>query len=255
MLRNALTLAKKGLRVFPCLERDKRPATLHGVNDATINPDMIRRWWQQNPRFNIGIATGAPSNIFVLDVDGIDAESELRKLEAQHGTLPATVEVITGRGRHVWFKMPTVPIRNSAGKVGIGLDIRGDGGYVLAPPSVHPSGRRYAWSVDCANVISDAPGWLIERITDNGHASGSGATPPTEWRDLVKGVREGARDSSLTKLTGHLLRRHVDPYVALELVRAFNWTRCTPPLPDKDIKRIVNSVAGLELKRRQTGNG
>src|SRR6516165_7850809 len=79
MLRNALTLAKKGLRVFPCLERDKRPATLHGVNDATINPDMIRRWWQQNPRFNIGIATGAPSNIFVLDVDGIDAESELRK--------------------------------------------------------------------------------------------------------------------------------------------------------------------------------
>jgi hypothetical protein len=151
--------------------------------------------------------------------------------------------MITGRGRHIWFKMPAVPIRNSLGKVGTGLDVRGTGGYVLAPPSIHPSGRPYEWSVDCAKAIADAPSWLIERI------------PPTEWRDLVKGVSEGARDCSLTKLTGHLLRRQVDPYVTLELIRVFNAARCTPRLPDKDIERIVNSVAGLELKRRQTGNG
>ena len=256
MLRNALAFAKKGLRIFPCLERDKRPATPHGVNDATTDPDTIHRWWQQNPHFNIGIATGTPSNIFVLDVDGIDAESELRKLEAQHGTLPATVEVITGRGRHVWFGMPAAPIRNSAGKVGTGLDVRATGGYVLAPPSIHPSGRRYAWSVDCANAIADAPRWLLERITEStGAGTGISTTPPSEWRDLVKGLSEGTRDCSLTKLTGHLLRRQVDPFVTLELIRVFNATRCTPPLPDKDIERIVNSVAGLELKRRQADNG
>ena len=68
----------------------------------------------------------------------------MRRLEAEHGELPATVEVITARGRHLYFKMPDMPVRNSAGKIAAGIDMRGDDGYVLAPPSVHPSGTRYA---------------------------------------------------------------------------------------------------------------
>jgi hypothetical protein len=255
MLRSALTLARKGLHVFPCQPRDKRPATTNGVKAATADLDMIRRWWQQDPQFNIAIATGKPSGIFVIDIDGIDAEGELRKLEAQHGTaLPPTIEIITARGRHAWFKMPNTTIRNSAGKLAPGLDIRATGGYVLAPPSVHPSGRRYEWSVDCASAIADAPNWLTERIADT-NGTGNGSKPPAEWRTLVQGINEGVRDCSLTKLTGYLLRRHVDPFVVLELIRSFNAMRCTPPLPDKDIERIVSSVAGLELKRRQAGNG
>jgi Bifunctional DNA primase/polymerase, N-terminal/Primase C terminal 1 (PriCT-1) len=254
MLRSALTLARKGLHVFPCQPRDKRPAVANGVKAATADADTIRRWWRQDPEFNIGIATGIPSGVFVVDVDGIDAESELRKLETQYGALPPTIEVITARGRHAWFKMPDAPIRNSAGKLGPGLDIRATGGYVLVPPSVHPTGRRYEWSVDCASTIADAPSWLTERIT-NANDANNGSKPPSEWRTLVQGIGEGARDCSLTKLTGYLLRRHVDPFVALELIRIFNATRCTPPLPDRDIERIVSSVAGLELKRRQAGNG
>jgi hypothetical protein len=255
MLRSALTYAGKGLRVFPCLRRDKPPATANGLKAATADPDMIRQLWQHDPLFNIGIATGKPSGIFVVDVDGIDAESELRKLEAQHGALPPTVEVITARGRHVWFKMPDAPIRNSAGKLGPGLDIRATGGYVLAPPSIHPTGRRYEWSVDCASAIAPAPAWLLQIIASPANGSGKSTTPPSEWRDLIKGVSEGARDCSLTKLTGYLLRRHVDPFITLELIRVFNATRCAPPLPDQDVERIVSSVAGLELKRRRAGNG
>ena len=254
MVRSALTYAGKGLHVFPCLPRDKRPATANGVKAATADPDTIRRLWQHDPQFNIGVATGTPSGIFILDVDGVDAEAELRKLEAQHGALPATVEVITARGRHVYFKMPDAPIRNSAGKLGLGLDIRATGGYVLAPPSIHPTGRRYEWSVDCASAIADAPAWLLQIIAAPANGNGK-TTPPSEWRDLVKGVSEGARDCSLTKLTGYLLRRHVDPFITLELIRVFNATRCTPPLPDTDVEKIVSSVAGLELKRRQAGNG
>jgi hypothetical protein len=87
------------------------------------------------------------------------------------------------------------------------------------------------------------------------NGTGNSTTPPSEWRELIKGVREGARDSSLTKLSGYLLRRHVDPFVVLELLRVFNATRCTPPLSDKEIEKIVSSVAGMELKRRQAGNG
>src|SRR5262245_12781302 len=80
MLRSALALAEKGLHVFPCQPRDKRPATTNGVKAATTDPDTIRQWWQRDPQLNIGIATGKPSGVFVLDVDGIDAEAELRKL-------------------------------------------------------------------------------------------------------------------------------------------------------------------------------
>src|SRR5262249_13435052 len=256
MIRSALTLAtKKRLPVIPCQPRDKQPAVANGVKAATTDAETIRQWWRQLPEANIGIATGTPSGIFVLDVDGIDAEGELRKLEDRHGALPPTVEVITARGRHIYFKMPDAPIRNSAGKLGPGLDIRATGGYVLAPPSIHPSGRRYEWSVDCASAIADAPAWLLQIIAAPANGNGKGTTPPSEWRDLVKGVSEGARDCSLTKLTGYLLRRHVDPFVTLELIRTFNATRCTPPLPDKDVERIVSSVAGLELKRRRAGNG
>src|SRR5262249_21033491 len=116
MVRGALALAGKGLHVLPCLPRDKPPATANGLKAATTNPDTIRQWWQQDLQFNIAFATGEPSGIFVVDVDGIDAEAELRKLEAQHGALPPTVEVITARGRHIWIKMPDAPIRTSTVK-------------------------------------------------------------------------------------------------------------------------------------------
>ena len=151
MLRTAMALAHKGIAVFPCRPQDKRPATANGLKDATTDLDIIRQWWRQEPQFNLAIATGAVSGIFVVDVDGLDAEVELRRLEAEHGEFPSTVEAITARGRHVYFRSPEIPVRNSASKIAPGIDVRGDGGYVLAPPSIHPSGRRYEWSVDCAS--------------------------------------------------------------------------------------------------------
>ena len=81
-------------------------------------------------------------------------------------------------------------------------------------------------------------------------ASGPTITPPTEWRELAKGVAEGARDCSAARLAGLLLRHHIDAIVTLELLQAWNATRCAPPLPEGDIVRIVNSIAGKELKRR-----
>ena len=142
MVRSALALAKRGLAVFPCRPQDKRPATVHGCKDASTNAELIRYWWEQDPAYNIGVATGAPSGLFVVDVDGLDAEAELSRLEHENGDLPPTVEVITARGRHLYFQLPAdVPIPNSAGKIAAGIDVRGTGGYVLAPPSMHPSGR------------------------------------------------------------------------------------------------------------------
>jgi hypothetical protein len=251
MISTALALARKGLAVFPCMPADKKPACTHGCKDATTDTITIQTWWQENPRYNIGIATGATSEIFVVDIDGDgvdDGEDELNRLTKQHGELLSTVEVITARGRHLWFKHPNVPVRNSAGKIAPGIDVRGDGGYVLAPPSVHPSGKRYCWSVDSTSAIAEAPAWLVDLVATP--ANGNGATASSEWRALVAGgVAEGQRDCTVARLAGLLLRRFVDPIVTLELLKAWNATRCSPPLPPKDIERIVNSICGRELRK------
>jgi hypothetical protein len=153
------------------------------------------------------------------------------------------------RGRHLFFKMPQGPVGNSAGRIATGIDVRGAGGYVLAPPSVHPSGRRYEWSVDCAPKIAEAPTWLLDRI--NGHGKHKQITPASEWRELVSaGADEGQRNDACTRLSGYLLRRNVDAFMALGLLQAWNATCCRPPLPEEEITQIVNSVCGLELRRR-----
>jgi hypothetical protein len=244
------------LSVFPCSPRAKTPATVHGVKDATTNLDTVRQWWRAVPDYNVAVATGSLSSIFVVDVDSLDAEAELRKLELKYGSLPCSVEVITARGRHIYFKLPTaMAVRNSASRIAPGIDVRGEGGYVLVPPSVHPSGRCYCWSVDTAKTFADPPEWLLAKIAaaPNGTVA---VTPPSEWRELVtSGVVQGQRDSTITRLAGHLLRRRIDPFVTLALLQTWNATRCTPPLSEIDVKRIVESIAGMELRRRQGDGG
>ena len=237
--------------MFPCRPRDKRPATTNGVRDATKDLDAIRAWWRHDHRFNVGIATGAVSGLFVVDVDGLDAEVELRKLEQVHGELPATVEAITARGRHVYFQTPGERVPNSASKIAPGIDVRGDGGYVLAPPSIHPSGRGYAWSVDSTDTLTIAPDWLLAKIITLGGGKKKLPTPSSEWGALiVDGIDEGQRDNAATRLCGYLLRHYIDPILTLELLRLWNAARCRPPLPQEDIERIVASIAGKEIKRR-----
>ena len=150
-----------GWSVFPLWPRSKEPACKHGFKNATTNPATIRRYWLAQPEFNIGVATGLISGIWILDTDGTIGAETLRDLEARHSPIPSTLTSLTSRGPHLWFRADR-PIQSSAARVGLGLDVRGDGGYVLAPPSVHPSGRIYTWSVDCSiNALAIAPEWLV----------------------------------------------------------------------------------------------
>jgi hypothetical protein len=257
MLRTVLQLAARGLHVFPCAPSAKTPACAHGCRDATTDVITIQGWWRENAGYNIGIACGPASNVFVIDIDGEDGEASLRRLEGIHSPLPATVETITPRpGRHLYFRWPQTPVRNTTGKIAAGIDSRGNGGYVLAPPSVHPSGRRYVWSVDTSDSFAEAPQWLLDKIAPPKSGNGNGTTPPSAWRELVTtGVEEGKRNDQLTRLTGHLLRRYVDPFVVLQLTQSWNTTHCRPPLPSEDVERIVDSIAGRELRRRANGHG
>jgi hypothetical protein len=121
----ALQLAQRGLAIFPCQPRGKEPACDNGLHAATTDITRINRWWGSIPDLNIGIATGAVSGIFVLDIDGEDGETSLRQLEQAKGVLPATVEAITGKGRHCYFKLGEHgSIRNSARQIAAGLDSR-----------------------------------------------------------------------------------------------------------------------------------
>jgi hypothetical protein len=256
MLKAALAYAKRGLRVFPCQERDKVPATGNGCKDATTNPETIREFWLLLPNANVAIATGRASGVFVLDIDSSEAETELRKIESELSPLPASVEVITGKGRHIYFRYPADhTIRNTQGKIAAGIDSRGDGGYCLAPPSLHPSGRRYCWSVDSAREFADAPQWLVERLAA---VAARVPTPSEEWIDIAaNGLSEGSRNSELTRLAGYFLRRpNIDPLLLLELLQGWNLGRCNPPLPAEDVRKIVNSICGRELRRRnENGHG
>lgn len=256
MLAAALRLAARGMAIFPCHARGKTPATARGLKEATTDVDKIEHWWLRRPDYNIAAATGPASNIFVADIDGVDAEAEIRKLEEQYGALPPTVESITARGRHIFFQWPDCDVRNSAGKIAPGIDIRGAGGYVLLPPSMHPSGRCYAWSVDSASAFAPAPDWLLEKITarnggGNGHGVAVSGAPAVAWHALVRdGAEEGRRNDTAARLAGHLLRRRVDPFVTLEICRMWNATRCRPPLDDAELAAVVDSIAGKELERR-----
>ncbi len=246
----AMRYARRGRAIFPLRPAGKTPLTAHGLNDATVDPAQITTWWRKWPDANIGLVTGVRNSFWVLDIDGMDGESSLRKLEAAHGALPQTVEVITGGGgRHLYFKYPPQgKILNSAGRLGACLDIRGNGGYVVAPPSIHETGRRYEFSVDSHDQLLDAPAWLISLLRQ---PETHGKPSNIEGRSFVKEVVKGNRNDALARLAGKLLRDGVNPVLALELCQAWNEARCKPPLEQAEVMRTVNSIAGLELARRE----
>jgi hypothetical protein len=244
----ALAYAKRGLHVFPCQPRGKVPACARGVSDATTDHNLIAKWWDAIPDCNIGAACGEKSGIFVVAIDAGEAEAALAQLEKLHGALPPTVESITPRGRHAFFSWPDRVVKNSASKVGPNIDVRGQGGYVLVPPSIHPSGRPYAWSVDSASIFAAAPDWLLDLIAAK--PAPRSVTPPEQWRELAQGVSKGARNCSLACLAGLLLRRRIDAVVVLALLQGFNARDCSPPLPEEDVCRIVDSICGREFQRR-----
>jgi hypothetical protein len=264
----ALDYAARGLPVFPvypiieargrfackclhtirCERPGKHPMT-RWREDATTDAETVRRRWYCAPDANVGIACSA--ECCVLDVDPRHGgDTTLDELERQHGSLPVTWTAKSGGGGLHYYFRPPHEVRNSAAKLGNGLDIRGAGGYVVAPPSRHISGNFYEWVTDQAPgevPLAMMPAWLLPAEQSKPDAP----VPASSWRALVRdGVSEGARNQSIAKLAGHFLRRYVDPVVTLEVMTVWNAMRCKPPLSDAEVQTIVNSIAGREIKRR-----
>jgi Bifunctional DNA primase/polymerase, N-terminal/Primase C terminal 1 (PriCT-1) len=271
LARAAVGYARRGLPVLPLWWTDnlaeqcscggrpgeckpgKHPCgdlAYHGVKDATLDQRTITTWWRRYPACNIGIACGGKFRLLAIDVDP-GGEPSLADLEREYGPLPATIEATTPRGgKHLYFvvpdghRLPTI----SAGKLGVGIDHRCQGGYVVAPPSTI-FGRPYAWSSLSGQRFAAAPDWLLGRLAQGG---GNGeATPPEEWLELVTaGVDKGARNQSIARVAGLLFRRLPEPKLAAELAVCWNAVKCRPPLEAAELKRTLDSIAAAEQRRR-----
>lgn len=219
----ALWLAARGCHVFPCDHpelttcaglrtashdpsgcdtRGKHPVVRWGSR-ATTDPDLIRMWWR-HPR-NIGVACG-PSRLLVVDEDEPGAFEQWAEQEGV--AVPATLIVRTGRGRHLWFRQPPDrQLGNARGSLaGWHIDVRGGGGYVIGPGSVHASGRRYE-PVDVSMAPAPAPGWLVSALRDTSPAAthppatppapGAGYDPIEPLARHVRAAAVGERNSRL----------------------------------------------------------
>ena len=145
-----------------CQSPGKHPRTKRGVKDASTDPKQIEAWWRNGSAANIGVATGLVSGLLVIDLDSPQGLAAFRRIHAAHGgePLPRAPIVVTGRGWHIYFPIPpgSERISCSTGKGSEqGVDVRADGGYVVAPPSIHPSGHVYRWDFSLCDGSPNPP--------------------------------------------------------------------------------------------------
>jgi hypothetical protein len=244
-LAAALGYLKRGWAVVPAGQRSRQPIIRwQRFQHEMPTEEQLTRWYERWPAANLAVITGAISGVVVIDIDPRHGGTEsLASMETEHDVLPETVEAITGGGgRHLYFAHPGHEVQSRAG-LAPGIDIRGDGGCVIVPPSVHPSGERYRWRAGHAPddiELALLPVWLEQRRFREGSPSGH---PLAYWRTLVhEGVKEGQRNTTIASFTGHLLWHGVDPDVVMEVMLAWNRVRCSPPLDEEEVIRTVRSI-------------
>jgi hypothetical protein len=249
-LKFALRAAARRCRVIPlqwpdeagvcnCGDREcssvgKHPLITDWLRQATIETKTIRKWWAQWPNANIGVVTGKVSRIVVLDIDNRhQGAASLQALEKQNGPLPEGPQVITGGGCHRYFAHPGFLVRNKVNLLP-GVDVRGDGGYVVAPASLHKSGRTYLFKFGTKDLpLPNLPDWLLNRPV--------APTPSRIEPELI--ILEGTRNATLTSLAGAMRYRGATQQAIEAALLEDNARRCNPPLSEKEVITIAGSIS------------
>nr|WP_288976580.1 bifunctional DNA primase/polymerase [uncultured Blautia sp.] len=253
MDKYALAYAKMGLAVFPVCAWGsnpndfKRPLTGKGLIEATTDPETIKKWWKKWPKANIAIATGSRSGgIIVIDLDvkeekGIDGRETLRSWEKEHGNLQDStwLAITGGGGYHIFYQTEReVFCDRDIFRDNSGVDIRGEGGYVVAPPSLHFNGQRYQWEYSPDEfVLAEADERVFEFISagkkdevDKGKFSSPAVIP------------EGTRDDTIFKLACSLQAKGLSDEAILAAALTENAEKCQPPLTEKEVETKVKSA-------------
>jgi hypothetical protein len=237
----ALSYANQGYAVFPLRPNGKDPLTEHGFKDASRDPTVIQGWWDRWPEANVGIATGRISGIVVLDVDrkhGVDGVVSAGELD-----MPPTLVIKTpSGGYHLFFKAPPGAIVPRRIGVKPGLDILGEGGYVVAAGS-YVNGSAYI--IVRNRPIADCPEVLINLA---GRQNTNLATTP----DDASKIGAGKRNQYLTSLGGKLRRIGFSTDELVAALLAINTMRCDPPISEAEVRRTAASVARYEPDAQST---
>jgi len=254
----ALAYAREGYSVFPihspmsgkkcdchlgdnCTSPAKHPRTQHGLGDATTDVATVTRWWSTWRFANIAVATGPTSGIVVLDVDPRNGgDEELQRLVNENELLPAGPAYETGSGgSHYWFRHPGFKVTSRAMAGLSGLDVKGDGGYVIVPPSVHATGGSYLWYEDCAvtDALPEIAPWLMELMQRGDGGYGHTAEIPP---DVLTN-----RNDTLASLGGTLRRRGLGEPAIFKLLMALNAT-WSKPLDAREVAKVAASVSRYE---------
>jgi hypothetical protein len=231
--------AERGWCLHPLTPCGKVPLLKKWTTRATSDASQLACWEEEFPGCNWGVVTGTKSGLLVVDCDG---ESGLNWLEARvedGEALPESWAVTTDRGLHLYFELPAgLSIANSVGKIAVGVDIRAEGGYVVAPPSIHPSGKQYI-IIDSSCPVSPAPDWLLNTIQLEPLAAVQPARSPMRYDVLP----EGERNDGLTRYAGALRRRGRSQREIETYLLEANYRRCMPPLSDAEVIKIAASVS------------
>lgn len=252
--RAAADYIARGLAVIPLRRGQKVPATKHGINDWSDNPAQLDYWWGHDGWYNVGIVTGQPSGgVFAIDLDVHDPARSgietLRDWETVHGRLPETWEQVTGSGGRQLFYRASRKVRNSANGE-LGVDVRGDGGFVVAPPSVHPNGEPYEWSTspdDCEIADANDAVWEFLDYVRPSSTKGEGEDKPA-FR-LPEAITAN-RNDTLFRYASSLREKGLDAPSVRVLVLDANARLCKPPLPVAEIDRTIMRTVG----RYEPGN-
>ncbi len=231
----ALKIAGKGKPVFPC-KPDKAPCTPRGFKDATADPARVTALWTRHRGEKIGMPTGGASGVFIVDVDRLEALEEL-----EH-EMPDTFTVRTPSGGLHFYLNYVDGVTNRTGALPAGIDIRGEGGYVIVPPSA-------GYVTEHRAPVAGAPDWLLEALRDeprspNGRSGRTGAGESVP--DADGPIPDGCRNQTLTSIGGGLRAFGFEREEIEDALLRTNVERCSPPLPDGEVRRVAASVARYE---------
>jgi hypothetical protein len=233
ILDAALEIADAGFSVFPCRPEDKRPALTAWPEEATTDRARLSKWWGKSPELNVGIIT---DGLVVVDIDGATnpwPEDPDRSITLAGGPVSLT----PGGGRHILFRAPDgFEIRNSTSRLGEGVDVRGTGGYIVAPPSRLPGGV-YRWAEGAPLVAREAlpvvPDWILDELENvaQGRPWATGGDIPA-----------GSRNDALYRLGCYLRRGGLTGGEIGAALDRINRDRCSPGLPSRELAKVVDSV-------------
>jgi len=244
-LRLLLRLAKRGFRLIPIKAREKFPPLLkEWQKHASCDPDQILNWYENHKNCNWAPATGCASGYFIVDADAETGRNTVLEWKNLYGDewFDTTFAVETGNGfQHYAAWPPGADIRNSAKKVAPGIDIRGENGYGLIPPSIHPSGKAYRFLNGENAPVLPLPAALLEKLEIIAPANDVDDTSRRGF-EIPHLLPEGSRDSVVHKMASHLRRRGYPPDVIRVAIGTYNLNHCEPPMSEAQVEKIYQSV-------------